>query len=112
MRHLVRRPQAFLADVGVALRCRNAGVTQQLLDRAQVGPVVQQVRGKCVAKRVGMRRRNGTSVDRATHVASAHAGPFGIDEQGIRHPRDLIADVQPRANCVNARLAEGQATLL
>ena len=42
--------QALLNDVCVNLGCRNIRMTQQRLHNAQVCPVVQQMRSKCVAQ--------------------------------------------------------------
>jgi hypothetical protein len=44
--------QARGIDGGVGLRGRQRGMAQQLLDRAQVAPGVQQMRGEAVAQRV------------------------------------------------------------
>ena len=49
-------PEALATDVGVALGCGDVGVPQQLLDRSQVGPTVEQVGGEAVAEGVGMGR--------------------------------------------------------
>ena len=46
----VYRLEPLFTDVGITLSCRNIAVTQQLLHRPQICPVVEQVRGKCVAK--------------------------------------------------------------
>jgi len=37
-------------DMGVDLRRRDIGVTQHLLDAAQIGAVVEQMAGKCMAQ--------------------------------------------------------------
>ncbi len=42
-----------LVDVRVNLRGRKAGVAQHFLDRAQVGPVAEEMRGKGVAQKMG-----------------------------------------------------------
>ena len=52
----VRGPQTFAADMGVTLRGGDVGMTEQLLHGAEVGAVVEQVRGEAVAERVRVRR--------------------------------------------------------
>src|SRR4051794_593869 len=49
---LERRAQALRRDVGVALGRGERRVPQDLLDRAQVGPALDEVRGGAVAERV------------------------------------------------------------
>jgi hypothetical protein len=46
--------KSLLADVGVALGGGQIGVTQELLHRPQIGPVVEQMGGEGVPKGVGM----------------------------------------------------------
>ena len=45
--------QPIIEDVGVDLGRGDVGMAQQHLDRAQVGAIVQQMRGKGMAQRVG-----------------------------------------------------------
>jgi hypothetical protein len=47
--------QPLSADVSVTLGGGQVGVTQQLLDRTQVGTPVEEVRGEGVAQRVRVR---------------------------------------------------------
>ena len=54
MRPFVDLEQSIDADVRVALRRRQAGVAEELLDRAQVGAGVEQMRRAGVAERVGV----------------------------------------------------------
>src|SRR5437762_8333399 len=68
MRLFVDGPQASGADVGVDLGGDEALVAEELLDAADVGAAVEQVRGKAVAKSVG----SGAEVE---------AGEFEILEQ-------------------------------
>src|SRR5205807_1350533 len=44
--------EAVAVHVGVVLRGADAGVAEQLLHRAQVGPAGEQVRGEAVPQRV------------------------------------------------------------
>jgi hypothetical protein len=50
-------PSALARDVGVDLRGGDVGVAQQQLHHAQVGAVVDEVRGEGVAQRVRRDRR-------------------------------------------------------
>jgi len=54
----VGRAQALWCDVGVALRRRQGGVPQDLLDTAQVGPSAEHVGGSGVAQPVGAEVRD------------------------------------------------------
>ena len=45
-------PDAFSGDVRIQLRGCDAGVPQELLDHAQVGPALKQVRGETMPQRV------------------------------------------------------------
>ena len=42
--------QALIKHMGVDLRCRDIGMPEQLLYGAQIGPALQQMRGKGVAQ--------------------------------------------------------------
>ncbi len=53
---LMQRLQPCLCDVRVNLRGGKIGVAEEPLDDAQVGAVVEQVRGKGVAQGVGRQR--------------------------------------------------------
>ena len=50
---LVQRLQSCLRDMRVNLRGGKVGVAEEHLDHAQVGAVVEQVRGEGVAQGVG-----------------------------------------------------------
>src|SRR5260370_18912566 len=52
MRLVVDRDELRGVDRGVALRRRQAGMAQQLLDRAQIAAAGEQMRGEAVAQRV------------------------------------------------------------
>ena len=49
--------ESLAADMGVALRGRHIGVTEQLLHRAQIGAPVEKVRREGVSQRVRVGRR-------------------------------------------------------
>ena len=69
--------QPFLDDVGIDLRRRYIGVTQQLLDRAQIRPSFQQMAGKRMAehmRRDPRRLDSGGSSERLQLLAEALAG--------------------------------------
>jgi hypothetical protein len=48
--HLLQGP---VVEVRVDLGRRNIGVSQQILDRYEIGSALKQMRGESVAKRVG-----------------------------------------------------------
>ena len=50
---LMQRFQSCLRDMGVNLRGGKVGVAEEHLDHAQIGTVVEQVRGEGVAQGVG-----------------------------------------------------------
>ena len=52
MRRRIGAEQPLGIDLGVFLRCRQAGMAQQFLDRAQIGARAQKLRGKRMAQRV------------------------------------------------------------
>ena len=64
VRGVVDLEQVIGRDVGVALRRRERRVTEELLDRAEIGAAVEQVRRARVAERVGM-EICATGVERA-----------------------------------------------
>ena len=41
--------QMRLVDIGVALRCRQAGMAEKFLDCPKIGPIAKKMRGKGVA---------------------------------------------------------------
>ena len=60
MRRRVRFLQALDRDVGVDLRCRKAGVTEQRLHASQIRAVIEQMRCETVPQFVRTERdRNG-----------------------------------------------------
>ena len=44
--------QMRLVDIGVALRCRQAGMAEKFLDRPEVGAIAKKMRGEGMAKRM------------------------------------------------------------
>ena len=53
MRLIVHPQDSRRVDLGIALRGRQAGVTEQLLDLPQVGAVGEQMRCKAMAEASG-----------------------------------------------------------
>src|SRR6476469_5251212 len=75
-------------DLGVNLRRGQAGVSQQLLDRPQVSPALQQMRGERMAQRMGRDpARDGGLADPAlqpaAHVRRMEALAALRDKQGL-----------------------------
>lgn len=52
---IVNLLQALLRDVGVKLGCRQAGVTEELLDHPKIGPTIEEVGCVGVTQGMGMR---------------------------------------------------------
>ena len=82
---LVGRAEIGCADVRVDLRGDKALVPEQLLDAANVGTAVEQVRSKAVAQRVGGRARIESDrcevfVEESGHAASGQTRAKFIDE--------------------------------
>ena len=82
--------QPIDVDVGVALGGRERGVPEQLLDRPQVGALLEQVGGEGVPQRVrvnaaGTRRGVDPVVENAPHraIAQAAASAIAEDRAGI-----------------------------
>ena len=83
---LVGALQAFGGDVGINLRGREAGVTEECLDAAEVGTVVEEVRGEAVAELVRgeVGRKPGLDEAGADHVPDRPRGKAGaglVDEE-------------------------------
>src|SRR5688500_6186962 len=85
-------PQALGVDVAIDLRGRERGVAEELLDRAQVGAALEQVRGEGVPQPVGV----------GEHPANrARVEPPAADgeEEGVlgaaREARADVAQVEP-----------------
>ena len=69
--------------MSVTLGGGEVGVTQQLLDRSQVGASVEQVRGEGVTEGVGMGGRGGATVEDAAHVTGCEAVAPVVDEERV-----------------------------
>src|SRR3546814_10511806 len=72
---LHQRLQALAQHVGVDLRGRDVGVAQHLLQRAQVGAVVQQMAGEGVAQHV---RRHLRSEEHTSALQSLMSIPYAV----------------------------------
>ena len=85
--------QAGGVDLGVFLGGGQAGVAQQLLDGAQVGPGPQQVGGEAVAQGVG-RGRGGQAeaaaqaLDRGLNLTGTERAAASGAEQGLIRLKD------------------------
>ena len=86
MRFAVHVNQLGRIDMGVALRGAQLGVSQQLLDGAQVGSALQQMRGKRVAQRVRADAHPGAALG---HVATKQPVDAAIGQ-----PRAAVVDEQ------------------
>src|SRR5438094_6872600 len=90
MRAVVDAPQPLRVDVAVDLGGRKRAVPEQLLDRAQVGAALEQVRGERVSE--AMRMRYEPSQRRGVEAAAA----CREEEGGLGAPGELgarVADV-------------------
>src|SRR5690606_19957715 len=87
--------EPVLADVRVDLRGRQIRVTEELLDDAQVGSSVEEVRGEGVAKCVRVRGHRGPPVDQTPDVAGTESPTPTVVEhrRAIRVERDGTGDV-------------------
>ena len=103
MRRVIDRKQTVGLDRGIALRRRQTGVAEQLLDRAQVAAAAQEMSRKTVPQRV--RRRTFGEAEQAAqrlhlplHLARAESIAAGADEERavagkrIRTDRDIFGD--------------------
>src|SRR5262249_61143986 len=85
-RVFVRRQEPLGRDVRVALGGGEGGVAQELLDAAQVGAHVEQVRGEAVAERVRMdvaagAGDQGVLVEVAGDAAGREVRAAAVDEE-------------------------------
>jgi hypothetical protein len=67
----------------IALRGNNICMTQEFLNCAQVGSVVEQVSGESVSQCVGMRGVNRSSIEYSPHVARGELFTALIEEECI-----------------------------
>ena len=84
---VVDAAQALAVDVAVDLRRRERRVAEQLLDRAQVGAALEQVRREGVAQAVRVRR------DPAQRARVEAPSADGEEERGLGAARELRARV-------------------
>src|SRR3954471_18254810 len=80
---VVHAQQPLLAHVSVDLRRLQAGMTQELLDRTQIGPPVEQMGGERVAKGVRMRGRGSAPAEDAADVPRTEPVPSPVHEHGL-----------------------------
>ena len=112
MRLPVDLQQLRRVDVGVALRRAQARVAEQLLNRAQVGAALQQVRRKRMAQRVRAdaeprAARGDVAADQPIDAADAQPRPAVVHEQRLAvAPRRRLAGPSPAPG--ERRLADGQ----
>src|SRR5690242_18312269 len=88
MRLLVNGDEALRIDGGVALRRRQAGMAQQLLDGAEVAAARQQMRGETVPERVRRRRirqaqRDAQLLHLLLYEARVERAAAGADEERL-----------------------------
>src|SRR3990167_7997793 len=104
-------------DVRVDLRRREARVAQQLLDAAQIGPAVKQMRREAVAQavRADGRRQPGeldVARDEPVHVAHRQALELLADEHGVGHAQLLRPPSEVGADRLQRGLADRAEPLL
>ena len=78
--------QMRLVDIGVALRCRQAGMAEKFLDRPEVGAIAKKMRGEGMAKRVRSHMRRQVQfqtqrLDKSLRGARAIGVATGADKQ-------------------------------
>src|ERR1043166_7761848 len=83
MRLVVDAPEAGSVDVAVHLRRRERAVSEQLLDRPQVGAALEEVRRECVAQPV----RVGQEASERARVEPPAASRQ--EQRVVRAPREL-----------------------
>jgi hypothetical protein len=75
--------QTFFAHVGVVLRCRKIGMTEEFLHRPEIGSAIEQMGGECVPQRMRMGWRRRASIEETSHVAGAHTAALAIQKHCI-----------------------------
>lgn len=117
---LVHRPQPGDRDVGVQLRGRQAGMTEQLLDHPQVGATFQQVGRRAVPQPVrphigcAVHRGHGL-VHRSACLPHVKAPAPGTQQQrvpGLRGDQRATAVDQPGVQRIGGWLPERDGALL
>ena len=91
MTRLIHADQLFHGNVRIFLRCRQALVAQQFLDRPQVGAFFQHVRSEGMAECVRMNIRgealgHRNSLYDAPHTARGEASATLVDQYGWGGP--------------------------
>src|SRR5579863_4473954 len=121
MRLIVYLKHMLHRQLGVALRGREAFVSKQFLNGAQIGALFQHVSAKGVAQRVGMnigREALGDSdlLDDAADTARGQASTTPIDEQSGSVPvfssQDLQAHREIRSERAGCRTSEWNVAFL
>lgn len=110
MRIAIGGGEPLPADMGVALRGRHIGMTEQLLHGAQVGAAIEQMRRKGVAKSVRMSWRRRTSIEDPAHITWRQPTAALVAKQLIAGD-DLSTKAKPTAQRIHRRLPEGNQTL-
>ena len=103
MRTVVDAAQPFAVDVAVDLRRRQGAVPEQLLDRAQVGAALQQMRRERVAQSMRMREHSAhrRGVEAPTTRGHEERVLSAVDERGARVlqvPRDAVRGLLAERN--------------
>ena len=88
MRLAIHLNELRRVDVGIALRCADAGVAQQLLNHTQIGAALQQVGRKGMAQRmrtdVGERAEHrNVPAQQPIDAPPGEPPPARVDKQGI-----------------------------
>ena len=117
---LVGAAQPVGGDVRVELGRGERGVAEELLDRPQVSPSLEEVGCGRVPQAVrsdvrGTRDLGDPTVDEVAHSALVDAPPSDTEEQRRTGPRDdqlRAAAVEPPAQCPLRRCTEGHRALL
>ena len=110
MRIAIGGGEPLPADMGVALRGRHIGMTEQLLHGAQVGASVEQMRREGVPKRMRMGRCRRPSIEDSAHIARREPTAALVAKQLITSD-DLSTKAKPTAQRIHRRLPEGHQTL-
>ena len=90
-------------DMGVALRGRHIGMTEQLLHGAQVGAAIEQMRREGMSQRVRMSRRRRTSIEDPAHITWREPTAALVAKQLIAGD-DLSTKTKPPAQRIHRRL--------
>src|SRR5688572_22132961 len=99
MRQLVRGAQSLVGDMRIDLRCAERRVAEDLLNAAQVGATLQQVRSRCVPETVRADvcpALDGSEpvVDDPSHGSRVNAAAACPEEE--RRPAGVGAQLRPR----------------